>query len=330
MELLKQQIEALIFCSEQSISLEEIAASLKISFDWDLEDADILNAIEEIKSKYASDEFSFELAEISEGFQFLTKKQYHPAVSALIQHKAKKKLSVSQMETLAIIAYRQPISKSEVEHIRGVSCDYAVQKLLEKELIGISGKSDGPGRPVLYSTSHSFMDYFGIKSVKDLPQLKDIHVEQNEIGIPSEDGLPSESGSVSIDENILEPVLQNELTEQYSAHGSIEEHSEIESADSSSAIEESETKIFADSNIEFEPKEAIGELNDNEESFEETSVEIEISESLSDNEIAGLNMMDEERITSDLIDRKSIYLENESKNLEEEENINPDEEDNLS
>ncbi len=182
MELLKQQVEALIFCSEQSISLDEIKASLKLSFDWDLTNEELLNAIEEIKAKYVSDDFSFELMEISDGYQFLTKKQYHPTINSLIQHKSKKKLSVSQMETLAIIAYRQPIAKSEVEHIRGVSCDYAIHKLLEKELIEISGKSDTPGRPVLYSTSRTFMDYFGIKNVKDLPQLKDIHLESNEIG----------------------------------------------------------------------------------------------------------------------------------------------------
>ena len=120
------------------------------------------------------------------GTSSLTKKDYYPTVSALIQHKAKKKLSVAQMETLAIIAYKQPITKSEIEHIRGVSCDYAIQKLLEKELVAISGKSEGPGRPIMYSTSDSFMDYFGIKSVKDLPQLKDLHLEQNEIGQPSE------------------------------------------------------------------------------------------------------------------------------------------------
>ncbi len=186
MELLKQQVEALIFCSEQSISLDEIKASLKLSFDWDLTNEELLNAIEEIKVKYVTDDFSFELMEISDGYQFLTKKQYHPTINSLIQHKSKKKLSVSQMETLAIIAYRQPIAKSEVEHIRGVSCDYAIHKLLEKELIEISGKSDTPGRPVLYSTSRTFMDYFGIKNVKDLPQLKDIHLESNEIGSSTE------------------------------------------------------------------------------------------------------------------------------------------------
>jgi segregation and condensation protein B len=182
MNLLKQHIESLIFSSEQPISLKEISASLKITFGWEAEELDMLNAIEELKSKYQVDDFSFELNEIADGYQFLSKKEYHATISALIQHKAKKRLSIAQMETLAIIAYKQPVSKTEVENIRGVNCDYAVQKLLEKELIEIQGKSDGPGRPIIYKTSESFMEYFGIKSVKDLPQLKDIHPEQNEIG----------------------------------------------------------------------------------------------------------------------------------------------------
>ena len=226
MELLKQQVEALIFCSEQSISLDEIKASLKLSFEWELTDEEVIEAIEGIKSKYLSDDFAFELIEISEGFQFLTKKQYHPTINSLIQHKSKKKLSVSQMETLAIIAYRQPISKSEIEHIRGVSCDYAVQKLLEKELVEISGKSDGPGRPVLYSTSRNFMDYFGIKNVKDLPQLKDLHVDGNEIGTATEmmdssdleNVAPSENENPESDGNSIEiPENSEEVTALESA-----------------------------------------------------------------------------------------------------------------
>ena len=238
MELLKQQVEALIFCSEQSISLDEIKASLKLSFEWDLTDEEVIEAIEGIKSKYLSDDFAFELVEISEGYQFLTKKQYHSTINSLIQHKSKKKLSVSQMETLAIIAYRQPISKSEIEHIRGVSCDYAVQKLLEKELVEISGKSDGPGRPVLYSTSRNFMDYFGIKNVKDLPQLKDLHVDGNEIGTatemmdsadidnvaPSEHENPESDGnSIEIPENSEEVTALEEAPEVESEISEIEE-----------------------------------------------------------------------------------------------------------
>jgi segregation and condensation protein B len=205
MNLLKQHIEALIFCSEQAISLKEISASLKITFGWEVEEQDVLNAIEEIRIKYQSEEFSFELNEIADGYEFFTKKEFHATISALIQHKAKKKLSVAQMETLAIIAYKQPVSKTEVENIRGVNCDYAVQKLLEKELIEIQGKAETPGRPIIYRTSDSFMDYFGIKSVKDLPQLKDIHPEQNEIGTSAE--------MIDTEEPIIQSVEETSETE---------------------------------------------------------------------------------------------------------------------
>ena len=211
MTALHQNIEALIFCSEQSISLDEIAASLKATFGWELSDNEILAAIEEIKLKYRSEDFAFELHEIADGFQFLTKKEFHATVTALIQHKAKKKLSTSAMETLAIIAYKQPITKGEVEHIRGVNCDYAVQKLLEKELIEIQGKSDAPGKPIIYGTSKSFMDYFGINSVKDLPQLKDLHVEQNEIGAPAEYMEEQETDEPFASEEITEEKINIEV-----------------------------------------------------------------------------------------------------------------------
>jgi len=206
MQLLKQHIEALIFCSEENISLAEIKASLKLSYGWEPEEALLLEAIDELTAKYASEDFAFSLVEIAGGYEFLTKKDFYPTVTALIQHKAKKRLSTAQMETLSIIAYRQPVTKTEVEHIRGVNCDYAVQKLLEKELIEIHGKSDAPGKPLVYATSPSFMDYFGIKSVKDLPQLKDIHPEQNEIGEPS-DYLPAAE-----QQPVVEQVTETEVT----------------------------------------------------------------------------------------------------------------------
>ena len=183
---LKNHIEALIFTAEHSITLEEIKSCLQTAFGWELSDEETKKEIKEISSKYNSEEFSFELIEIAGGFQFLTKKEFYPAVQALLAQKAKKKLSTAALETLSIIAYRQPVTKAEIEHIRGVSSDYSIQKLLEKELIEISGKSDGPGKPVLYSTTKVFMDFFGLKSPKDLPQLKDIRLEENEIGQPQE------------------------------------------------------------------------------------------------------------------------------------------------
>lgn len=186
MKSLTHHIEALIFTAEQGITVQEIQACLKAAYDWDLTAEEITSEIEKLKERYASDEYSFEIREIAGGFEFLSKKEFHAPVSTLLQIKEKKKLSNSALETLAIIAYKQPVSKTEIEQIRGVNCDYSIQKLLEKELIVIKGKSDGPGRPLLYGTSEQFMDHFGLKSVRDLPKLKDLHIEANEIGIPSE------------------------------------------------------------------------------------------------------------------------------------------------
>ena len=186
MQLLLQHVEALIFASEQPITGDEVLSCLKTVYGWELKKEQFQSLISELKEKYASEDHSFELIEIADGFQFLTKKEYHHVVNTLLQIKAKKRLSTAALETLSIIAYKQPISKSEIEHIRGVNCDYSIQKLLEKELIIISGKGDGPGKPLLYSTSKNFMDHFGLRSVKDLPQLKELHIADNEIGNPSD------------------------------------------------------------------------------------------------------------------------------------------------
>jgi segregation and condensation protein B len=185
MKLLNQHIEALIFTSDQAVSPEDLISCMKTVYGWDLKKEEIEDVIEQLKSKYSDESFSFELNEIAGGYQFLSKKEYHAVIHVMLQLKEKKRLSTAALETLAIIAYKQPMSKPELENIRGVSCDYSIQKLLEKELIVIAGKSDGPGKPLLYATSKNFMDHFGLKSVKDLPKLKDIQsVDSNEIGMP--------------------------------------------------------------------------------------------------------------------------------------------------
>jgi len=139
-------------------------------------------AIEELKNKYQATQFSFEFLEIAGGFQFLTKPAFHNSVGTLLRQNNKRRLSRAALETLSIIAYKQPVPKSEMEKIRGVSCDYSVQKLLEKELVAIIGRSDAPGRPLLYGTSEKFMDYFGLKSLADMPKPKDFKDPDNEIG----------------------------------------------------------------------------------------------------------------------------------------------------
>jgi segregation and condensation protein B len=182
MEFLLQHIEALIFSTEHPIPLSEIKSVLDVAFETDFTEEDILRGIEELKTRYAEPQFSFEIIEIAGGYQFLTKPAFHHSVGTYLRQTTKKRLSQAALETLSIVAYKQPVSKTELEQIRGVSCDYAIQKLLEKELIEIQGRSDAPGRPLLYGTSEKFMDYFGIKSLKDLPKPKDFKEIDNQIG----------------------------------------------------------------------------------------------------------------------------------------------------
>ena len=186
MDFLSNHVEALIFCTPQPIKNVEIQQCLSEMFDATIPIEDIDSAIGNIAQKFSADEFSFELLKTSGGYQFFTKPAYQASISILLKQQSKRRLSTSSMETLSIIAYRQPITKSEVEKIRGVNCDYAIQRLLEKELIRIHGKSETVGRPLIYGTSPKFMEYFGINDLKDLPTLKDFAEEENTIGEQAE------------------------------------------------------------------------------------------------------------------------------------------------
>lgn len=182
MDNISLHIEALIFTSEEPLQLREIKQCLQVVFDKDFEKSVLLNKITALQEKYKKGTTSFEIVEMAGGYRFLTKGIFHPTVATLIKQKSKKKLSKSALETLAVIAYKQPISKSEMERIRGVNCDYAVRKLLDKELIQINGRSKDVGRPLLYGTSDKFMQHFGLNSIKDLPKLKEFKHEENQIG----------------------------------------------------------------------------------------------------------------------------------------------------
>jgi len=181
-----QSIEALIFSTEHPITPEEIQFCLREGMNANITLDEVYDRIEDIKEKYRANEYFFELAEIANGYQFLTKSTYHDIIAIHIKQKSKKRLSRAALETLSIIAYKQPVTKVDIEQIRGVNCDYAVQKLLEKELITIIGRSARPGRPLLYGTSAKFMDYFGLQSLNDLPKIKEFKNEDNEIGEKSE------------------------------------------------------------------------------------------------------------------------------------------------
>lgn len=202
---LERYVEALLFASEQPVTTKELTECLQKVFAVDQKgitklsevspevsgdskkeenvqneqettiNEDLLqDVIDGLITKYSAENYSFELRKIGGGFQFLTKAPYHESISILLNLKEKKRLSAAALETLSIIAYKQPITKSEIEQIRGVSADYSIHKLLEKDLIEIAGKRDSAGNPVLYEVSQTFLEYFGINSTSDLPQPKEV------------------------------------------------------------------------------------------------------------------------------------------------------------
>lgn len=171
-------IEALIFASDKPLSAPELVELVNTALGF-IEDRATGEQVEaslaSIREKYDAEFYPFGLVESGGGFQFLTKPAYHKTIAQLNGDKFLKKLSVAALETLSIIAYKQPVTKTDIEIIRGVNCDYAVQKLLEKDLVVIAGRNENaPGKPLVYATSKSFMDYFGINSPDDLPKINEI------------------------------------------------------------------------------------------------------------------------------------------------------------
>jgi segregation and condensation protein B len=175
-------IEALVFASDKALNANDITELINTAFGF-LEERISLEQVEAaldgIEEKYSTEYYPFELKQSGGGWQFLTKPSFHSTIAQLNGDKFLKRLSNAALESLAIIAYKQPITKGEVEAIRGVNSDYSMQKLLEKELIVISGRNEMlPGKPLIYSTSRNFMDYFGINSTEDLPKIKEVLAEQ--------------------------------------------------------------------------------------------------------------------------------------------------------
>lgn len=257
-------VEALIFAADRPLPVTDILELLNNALAF-LEDRatqeQVEAALEAIQEKYDSEFYAFSVRESGGGYQFLTKKEYYQTVAQLNGEKFLKRLSTAALETLAIIAYRQPISKGEIEHIRGVSTDYSITKLLEKELIVISGRSeDLPGKPLLYSTSKAFMDYFGLNSPKDLPKLKEVFDEDF---VPPTQLSIEGSETLEVDEEVVDDghliVLENgELTETTT----IMMDDEV-AAESDGLEQESEGLAAAESeNIEMEESGDVVEEND--------------------------------------------------------------------
>lgn len=174
----KKLIEALIFGSDEPLSLKEIVDILKMSEDPQyrvrVNEDDVLSMIRELNKEYVETERAFRIIQIAGGFQFATLPDYSVWLGLMTKEKSKRKLSQSALETLAVIAYKQPVTKPEIEAIRGVNVDYMINALLERDLITIVGRAATPGRPLLYGTTKTFLKHFGINDLIDLPKPREI------------------------------------------------------------------------------------------------------------------------------------------------------------
>lgn len=273
-------IEALIFASEKPLSSLEVTDLLNSAFGF-MEDKITLDqveaAIDGVKEKYVTEFYPFEIVQSGGGWQFLTKKEYHKTIAQLNGDKFMKRLSAAALETLAIVAYKQPVTKGEVEAIRGVSADYAIQKLLEKELIVISGRNEKlPGHPLVYGTSKSFMDYFGINSSDELPKIKEVLAEQlveptaivNGATVNDEELLDEDGNPLAVSENgelIENTTMSNETQvneEQVTAGG--DELALADTADDQVATDGAETADENEVAFDDEKKQVTEEIPGNE------------------------------------------------------------------
>ena len=186
---IEQKIEAVIFASEEAVSRQHIREVL----GEELSTADIGACVERLNDTYASTGRCFRIAGIGGGFRFLTIPSLEPTLKKMLAPKIQRKLSQSALEVLAVIAYQQPVTRGEIHQVRGVSPDYAVNKLLERGLIDVRGRADTPGKPLLYGTTKEFLDFFNLQSIKDLPKLREIRelVRDKEI----QDYLASSEGT---------------------------------------------------------------------------------------------------------------------------------------
>jgi segregation and condensation protein B len=188
-------IESLIFTAESALSTDRICELLN-EFERD----EIKSVLTEMVACYQERSGGFELVEVAGGWQFRTRPAFHSYITRHIKTRTSK-FSQSALETLAIIAYRQPITRAEVEHLRGVDCGGVLKSLLEKHLVRILGKKDIPGRPLIYGSSKEFLEIFGLKDLKSLPTLKEIQAldeqplyeRQEELQLEPEKAVPVES-----------------------------------------------------------------------------------------------------------------------------------------
>ena len=198
-------IEALIFSSDEPINEGEIIRAIKgiDGEDVEISAEEIQNLIDDLNKKYEANSNSFKIVKIANGYSFATTQSNAKYVGFLSSEKSKRRLSQAALETLSIIAYKQPITKPELEQIRGVNSDYILNTLLEKNLINITGRAESIGRPLLYGTTTEFLKYFGLFNLGDLPKPREIEE------IMKDEDFIEQKNKIMM--NVIEEDLENEL-----------------------------------------------------------------------------------------------------------------------
>jgi segregation and condensation protein B len=175
----KALVEALIFAAQEPLSVSQIRSiyqgeNLRNDESKQIEPETIRQIVTDLNKEYAKQDRPYRIIQIAGGYQFATSSEYAEWLGRLYKEQGRRKLSQSGVETLAIIAYKQPIAKAEIEKIRGVNCDYVLKTLLEKELLTVTGRAESVGRPLLYGTTREFLKHFGLNDITDLPRPREI------------------------------------------------------------------------------------------------------------------------------------------------------------
>ena len=182
MNHLTKLVEAALFSAAQPLSLADLKA-----LDPDLGPGELREAVDALRDHYESQDHAFELVELADGFQLLTRPEYAEAITQARMVSRPRKLSGAAMETLAIIAYRQPVGRAEIEEIRGVAADGVLKSLQERGFLVVAGRGEGLGRPLLYGTTPRFLEMLGLTELSELPRLDQLSVALRPLGA----GLPS-------------------------------------------------------------------------------------------------------------------------------------------
>ena len=165
----KRVLEALLFVADEPLTAGQVRRLLP-----DLDGKEAARLFDELRDEYEREARSFRIVEIEKGYQMLTRKEYFPWIQKMRSEVRAMRLSRAAVETLAIIAYRQPVTRSEIEHIRGVDVGGVLRTLLDRDLITLKGRAEGVGRPLLYGTTDHFLNHFGLKNLSDLPKTEEL------------------------------------------------------------------------------------------------------------------------------------------------------------